>query len=79
MENSKKNIPSPPIKINPLPKDWAKKYFMADSIWDSVEEITIKGINESILISNPAQIKIHEEEEIDKMVPKTKEKQKNIV
>lgn len=77
-EKVKKYIPRPPNKINPEPNDWAKKYFMAASVWDSVEEMIIIGINDSMLISSPAQINTHEEEEIASIDPNTKEKQKNM-
>ena len=77
-EKVKKYIPRPPSKINPEPKDWARKYFMAASVCDSVEEIIIIGIKDNILISSPAQINTHEEEEIARIEPNIREKQKNI-
>lgn len=51
---------------------------MAASVCDSVEEIIIIGIKDNILISSPAQINTHEEEEIARIEPNIREKQKNI-
>lgn len=54
------------------PNAWIRKYLRADSdeYWLFLDEI--KGINDKRLSSSPTQAPNQEEEEIDKVVPKSK-------